>query len=47
MIWYDSVIDTGELKWQDELNLSNKDFLDASDGVFGCIQRRRGQYLSC
>lgn len=34
MIWYDSVIDTGELKWQDELNLNNKDFFDVSDGVF-------------
>lgn len=24
VIWYDSVISTGELKWQDQLNDNNK-----------------------
>lgn len=32
-IWYDSIIDTGELKWQDELNEKNKQFFDACDGI--------------
>jgi mannosyl-glycoprotein endo-beta-N-acetylglucosaminidase len=34
VIWYDSVIDTGELKWQNELNNLNKDFFDLCDGFF-------------
>lgn len=33
VIWYDSIIDTGELIWQDELNEKNKMFFDASDGI--------------
>ncbi|KAM9392264.1 cytosolic endo-beta-N-acetylglucosaminidase [Pholidichthys leucotaenia] len=34
VIWYDSVIQTGELKWQNELNQSNRMFFDACDGFF-------------
>lgn len=35
IIWYDSIISpTGELKWQNELNASNKDFFEVSDGIF-------------
>ncbi|KAI5749994.1 hypothetical protein M8J76_011997 [Diaphorina citri] len=35
IIWYDSVISpSGELKWQNELNESNKDFFKYSDGIF-------------
>lgn len=34
IIWYDSVIETGELKWQNELNERNKSFFDLTDGIF-------------
>ncbi|XP_077475198.1 cytosolic endo-beta-N-acetylglucosaminidase isoform X2 [Stigmatopora argus] len=34
VIWYDSVIENGELKWQNELNQSNRVFFDACDGFF-------------
>lgn len=34
IIWYDSVICTGELKWQDELNILNRKFFDVTDGIF-------------
>lgn len=34
VIWYDSVISTGELKWQDQLNENNSMFFDACDGIF-------------
>ncbi|XP_071968462.1 cytosolic endo-beta-N-acetylglucosaminidase isoform X2 [Engystomops pustulosus] len=34
VIWYDSVIHTGELKWQNELNDDNRQFFDACDGIF-------------
>jgi hypothetical protein len=34
VIWYDSVIDTGELKWQNELNDKNKPFFDLCDAFF-------------
>lgn len=34
VIWYDSIIETGELKWQNELNITNKCFFDRSDGIF-------------
>lgn len=34
VIWYDSVITTGELKWQDQLNDTNSMFFDACDGIF-------------
>lgn len=33
VFWYDSVIDTGRLIWQNELNEKNIDFFDASDGI--------------
>lgn len=33
VIWYDSIIDTGELIWQNELNDKNKQFFDACDGI--------------
>ena len=34
IIWYDSIIETGELKWQNELNPLNKFFFDNCDGIF-------------
>nr|XP_057905654.1 cytosolic endo-beta-N-acetylglucosaminidase [Doryrhamphus excisus] len=34
VLWYDSVIETGELKWQNELNQSNRVFFNACDGFF-------------
>ncbi|AWP18362.1 putative cytosolic endo-beta-N-acetylglucosaminidase [Scophthalmus maximus] len=34
VLWYDSVIETGRLNWQNELNQSNKMFFDACDGFF-------------
>ncbi|XP_061702811.1 cytosolic endo-beta-N-acetylglucosaminidase isoform X2 [Syngnathoides biaculeatus] len=34
VVWYDSVIETGELKWQNELNLANRVFFDVCDGFF-------------
>lgn len=34
VIWYDSVIDSGILSWQNELNLRNKLFFDVCDGIF-------------
>ncbi|PIK34400.1 putative cytosolic endo-beta-N-acetylglucosaminidase isoform X1 [Apostichopus japonicus] len=34
VIWYDSVIQDGSLKWQDMLNPLNSMFFDGSDGIF-------------
>ncbi|XP_072028003.1 cytosolic endo-beta-N-acetylglucosaminidase-like [Amphiura filiformis] len=34
VIWYDSVIIDGSLKWQDMLNDNNRVFFDISDGMF-------------
>ncbi|KAF3699546.1 Cytosolic endo-beta-N-acetylglucosaminidase [Channa argus] len=34
ILWYDSVIESGQLKWQNELNQSNKMYFDACDGFF-------------
>eukprot|EP01134_Creolimax_fragrantissima_P002242 CFRG2242T1 len=34
VIWYDSVIVGGQLKWQNELNHANEIFMRACDGVF-------------
>ncbi|XP_040186651.1 cytosolic endo-beta-N-acetylglucosaminidase [Rana temporaria] len=34
VLWYDSVIHTGELRWQNELNNENRQFFDACDGIF-------------
>ena len=34
VIWYDSVTDTGKLKWQDQLNAANQCFFDKCDGIF-------------
>ena len=34
LIWYDSVIYTGELKWQDQLNSRNEMFFSVCDGIF-------------
>lgn len=34
VLWYDSVTTTGELKWQNELNASNRPFFDDADGIF-------------
>ncbi|KAD7480230.1 hypothetical protein E3N88_03366 [Mikania micrantha] len=34
VIWYDSVTIDGQLKWQDQLNDSNKPFFDVCDGIF-------------
>ncbi|KAM8824323.1 cytosolic endo-beta-N-acetylglucosaminidase isoform 1-T1 [Synchiropus picturatus] len=34
VLWYDSVIQSGELKWQNELNDFNRMFFDSCDGFF-------------
>lgn len=34
VLWYDSVIENGQLQWQNELNKSNRMFFDACDGFF-------------
>ncbi|XP_029944494.1 cytosolic endo-beta-N-acetylglucosaminidase [Salarias fasciatus] len=34
VLWYDSVIHDGQLKWQNELNQYNRMFFDACDGIF-------------
>ncbi|XP_041826614.1 cytosolic endo-beta-N-acetylglucosaminidase isoform X2 [Melanotaenia boesemani] len=34
VLWYDSVVQDGQLKWQNELNQSNRMFFDACDGFF-------------
>ena len=34
VVWYDSVIETGELRWQNELNAKNKPFFDLCDAFF-------------
>lgn len=33
VIWYDSIINSGHLRWQNELNASNKLFFDVCDGI--------------
>uniref|UniRef100_A0A8C6IPX1 Cytosolic endo-beta-N-acetylglucosaminidase n=1 Tax=Melopsittacus undulatus TaxID=13146 RepID=A0A8C6IPX1_MELUD len=34
VIWYDSILQNGTLKWQNELNEDNRVFFDACDGLF-------------
>ncbi|XP_011498269.1 PREDICTED: cytosolic endo-beta-N-acetylglucosaminidase [Ceratosolen solmsi marchali] len=34
IIWYDSVINTGRLSWQNELNEKNECFFNSCDGIF-------------
>ncbi|XP_048466860.1 cytosolic endo-beta-N-acetylglucosaminidase [Rhincodon typus] len=34
VIWYDSVLESGHLEWQNELNEHNKVFFDSCDGIF-------------
>ncbi|XP_029768021.1 cytosolic endo-beta-N-acetylglucosaminidase [Terrapene carolina triunguis] len=34
VIWYDSVLPSGKLQWQNELNEKNRVFFDACDGFF-------------
>ncbi|XP_039766941.1 cytosolic endo-beta-N-acetylglucosaminidase [Ornithorhynchus anatinus] len=34
VLWYDSVVEGGQLKWQDELNEKNRVFFEACDGLF-------------
>ncbi|XP_040919042.1 cytosolic endo-beta-N-acetylglucosaminidase [Toxotes jaculatrix] len=34
VLWYDSVTESGQLSWQNELNQSNRVFFDACDGFF-------------
>ena len=34
VIWYDSVITNGQLKWQNALNQFNRPFFDNCDGIF-------------
>ncbi|KAM5216780.1 cytosolic endo-beta-N-acetylglucosaminidase isoform 2-T2 [Hipposideros larvatus] len=50
VLWYDSVVSSGQLKWQDELNEHNRVFFDSCDGFFtnynwqeGHLERMRGQ----
>lgn len=33
VIWYDSIIESGALAWQNELNEKNKPFFDLCDGI--------------
>ncbi|KAG4067212.1 hypothetical protein HA402_000203 [Bradysia odoriphaga] len=33
VLWYDSIIETGALSWQNELNNKNKSFFDLCDGI--------------
>ncbi|XP_006869712.1 PREDICTED: cytosolic endo-beta-N-acetylglucosaminidase [Chrysochloris asiatica] len=34
VLWYDSVLHSGQLKWQNELNENNRTFFEACDGFF-------------
>ncbi|CAI4231084.1 unnamed protein product [Auanema sp. JU1783] len=34
VIWYDSVIADGKLRWQNQLNVLNKEFYDSCDGIY-------------
>ncbi|XP_039082483.1 cytosolic endo-beta-N-acetylglucosaminidase isoform X2 [Hyaena hyaena] len=34
VLWYDSVVSSGQVKWQDELNEQNRIFFDSCDGFF-------------
>uniref|UniRef100_G1NW58 Cytosolic endo-beta-N-acetylglucosaminidase n=1 Tax=Myotis lucifugus TaxID=59463 RepID=G1NW58_MYOLU len=34
VLWYDSVVSSGQLRWQDELNEQNRVFFDCCDGIF-------------
>nr|XP_033816155.1 cytosolic endo-beta-N-acetylglucosaminidase [Geotrypetes seraphini] len=34
VLWYDSVVENGKLKWQNELNEKNRTFFDSCDGIF-------------
>ncbi|XP_056143724.1 cytosolic endo-beta-N-acetylglucosaminidase [Lampris incognitus] len=34
VLWYDSVLENGQLEWQNELNQANRVFFDACDGFF-------------
>ncbi|XP_064423526.1 cytosolic endo-beta-N-acetylglucosaminidase isoform X2 [Latimeria chalumnae] len=34
VLWYDSVLENGELRWQNELNQNNRVFFDVCDGMF-------------
>lgn len=34
IIWYDSVTESGDLKWQNELNSKNRCYFDVCDGIF-------------
>eukprot|EP00088_Acartia_fossae_P023032 TRINITY_DN2410_c0_g1_i2.p1 TRINITY_DN2410_c0_g1~~TRINITY_DN2410_c0_g1_i2.p1 ORF type:complete len:563 (-),score=80.24 TRINITY_DN2410_c0_g1_i2:187-1875(-) len=34
VLWYDSVTIEGKLRWQNEVNIMNKPFLDSCDGIF-------------
>ncbi|XP_075998984.1 cytosolic endo-beta-N-acetylglucosaminidase [Genypterus blacodes] len=34
VLWYDSVLESGKLNWQNEINNSNRLFFDACDGFF-------------
>ncbi|XP_006145757.1 cytosolic endo-beta-N-acetylglucosaminidase isoform X4 [Tupaia chinensis] len=50
VLWYDSVLQSGQLKWQDELNEQNRVFFDSCDGFFTNynwqeehLERMRGQ----
>ncbi|XP_054834832.1 cytosolic endo-beta-N-acetylglucosaminidase isoform X2 [Eublepharis macularius] len=45
VLWYDSVLKSGELRWQNELNDHNKVFFDACDGFFTNYNWKDGQLL--
>ncbi|KAJ7315895.1 hypothetical protein JRQ81_002057 [Phrynocephalus forsythii] len=45
VLWYDSVLPSGELRWQNELNEMNKVYLDACDGFFTNYNWNEGHLL--
>jgi mannosyl-glycoprotein endo-beta-N-acetylglucosaminidase len=47
VIWYDSVINNGKLKWQNELNELNKCFFNQSDSVFINYTWNENNLLNC
>lgn len=47
VIWYDSVLETGELKWQNEVNKLNECFFKVCDGIFINYNWKDENLLQC
>ena len=47
VIWYDSVINNGNLSWQNELNELNECFFNESDSIFINYTWKDGNLLNC